>query len=332
MTFDGSTSTASILEPRNEASYGSFNTSAILFEVVSEIEIEMPAVDYTVTPGANSTVETLEEITLTFNTNNKVTLKDATMIKLIDAITDKVYTAKSINEVEGKQNMFKVKYINLPARTYNLNIGKGAFVVNFMGREEQVQEIAVKMITVTQDPKLAVDFDTYYNLRRVGAREDQPVTDVSLNNFRLKADTSIELVANAQPVTIRNDFGNVKASGHFVKTENSNIVRLALDSEIQEGVTLKTGEYTINIKEKTICDSNYIQYLADNESVNLSSCHINPTLTYKVIVDNQRAAEGIRQITIDEQNDKVYDLSGRRMDGNVKPGLYIMNGKKVVVK
>ena len=31
-------------------------------------------------------------------------------------------------------------------------------------------------------------------------------------------------------------------------------------------------------------------------------------------------------------NSELYDLQGRRMDRPTKPGLYIMNGKKVIIK
>lgn len=293
MTLDETTAT--VQEPRSNATYGSYQTSALKFEEASELEITMPDVDYTVTPGANTQVESMEKITIAFASRNEVKLKDVSKIKLLDAITDKVYLPKSITKVEGAQNTFDMTFINLPARTYNLNIAKGAFVVNFLGREEPVQEIVVKYITVTKEPALAKDFDTYYNLRWVD-RGYAYVTDVSLNNFRLKANTAIELIENAQPVTINNYLGTPKASGHFVKTEDSHIVRLALDSEIKEG-DLRKGEYTVEIKEMTLCDANYIQYLADNSSVSLSSCHVNPKVKFTVNVDNEKAAQGIEEPT-----------------------------------
>lgn len=182
-----------------------------------------------------------------------------------------------------------------------------------------------------------MDFDTYYNLRWVDEGA-QYVTDACLNNFRLKANTAIELIANAQPVTIKNDFGNPKASGHFVKTADSHIVLLVLDSQIKEGDgtngTLKKGEYTVEIKEKTLCDANYIQYLADNSSVSLSSCHVNPKVTFTVNMDNEMAAQGIEELLAeDSEKYAVYDLMGRKVDGPLVSGkVYLCNGKKYVVK
>lgn len=331
MTLDETTAT--VQEPRSNATYGSYQTSALKFEEASELEITMPDVDYTVTPGANTQVESMEKITIVFANRNEVKLKDASKIKLLDAITDKVYLPKSVTKVEGTQNTFDMTFINLPARTYNLNIAKGAFVVNFLGREEPVQEIVVKYITVTKEPALAKDFDTYYNLRWVD-RGYAYVTDVSLNNFRLKANTAIELINNAPQVKITTWSNyDVRATGHFEKTADSNVVLLVLDKEIKEG-DLKAGEYNVHIEEKTLCDANYIQYLADNSSVSLSSCHVNPKVKFTVNVDNEKAAQGIEELlAADSEKYPVYDLMGRKVDGPLVPGkVYLCNGKKYVVK
>ena len=40
---------------------------------------------------------------------------------------------------------------------------------------------------------------------------------------------------------------------------------------------------------------------------------------------------GINSVTADQQNGQVYDLMGRRVQQAAK-GLYIMNGKKYIVK
>ena len=42
--------------------------------------------------------------------------------------------------------------------------------------------------------------------------------------------------------------------------------------------------------------------------------------------------EGIDSVDAEVENDVIYDLSGRRIAEIVKPGIYIVNGKKVLVK
>ena len=51
------------------------------------------------------------------------------------------------------------------------------------------------------------------------------------------------------------------------------------------------------------------------------------TFTFEVSVP-----EGIEGVDAEVENDVIYDLSGRRIAEIVKPGIYIVNGKKVLVK
>ena len=51
------------------------------------------------------------------------------------------------------------------------------------------------------------------------------------------------------------------------------------------------------------------------------------TFTFEVAVP-----EGIDSVDAEVENDVIYDLSGRRIAEIVKPGIYIVNGKKVLVK
>ena len=44
------------------------------------------------------------------------------------------------------------------------------------------------------------------------------------------------------------------------------------------------------------------------------------------------ASVGIESVDAEVENDVIYDLSGRRIAEIVKPGIYIVNGKKVLVK
>ena len=41
---------------------------------------------------------------------------------------------------------------------------------------------------------------------------------------------------------------------------------------------------------------------------------------------------GIRKEKLDVNNQPIYDLSGRKVNSQLRKGIYIVNGKKVMVK
>ena len=74
------------------------------------------------------------------------------------------------------------------------------------------------------------------------------------------------------------------------------------------------GEYTIEIPAGVVTSTDG----AKNEAANY-------TFTIGV-------TEGIDAVDAEAENDVIYDLTGRRIAEIVKPGIYIVNGKKVLVK
>ena len=53
----------------------------------------------------------------------------------------------------------------------------------------------------------------------------------------------------------------------------------------------------------------------------------------EMVFDDEMSSIDNSQLTIDNEAGAVYDLQGRRINnGQLKPGLYIVNGRKVVIK
>ena len=76
---------------------------------------------------------------------------------------------------------------------------------------------------------------------------------------------------------------------------------------------LAIGDYTLKLENITLADIGENEYYpSDSES------------TVNVVTT------GIKPILMDGSSDKIYDLQGRRVN-TVKKGIYIVNGKKLIV-
>ena len=126
--------------------------------------------------------------------------------------------------------------------------------------------------------------------------------------------------------------------GHFervssIPTDPScpDAYKIVFDSPIAEG-ELKADTYTFIIAPATFGDNNFGKYLADKTSIKASLCYVNSLIEFPYQVDNSQATS-IKEITSDSSKEAViYDLMGRRVQSMSRPGIYIVNGKKVVKK
>ena len=75
----------------------------------------------------------------------------------------------------------------------------------------------------------------------------------------------------------------------------------------------------------------YMKVESRNSSYNASNAA--KTITINVIDEEGETTTGIRQLQITNDELPVYDLNGRQVnENNLKPGIYVKNGKKFVVK
>lgn len=126
--------------------------------------------------------------------------------------------------------------------------------------------------------------------------------------------------------------------GHFEKVSSMpndpdcpDAYKIVFDTPITEG-ELKADNYTFFIEAATFGDANFGKYLADKTSVSSSFCYVNPSITVPFVVNNELATS-IKNITTgNNQPTVIYDLMGRRIQEITRPGIYIVNGKKVVKK
>lgn len=330
-------SVLAVLTPRSTLSFGTDETSSFMIFEVDKSEIEMPDVSFTLTPTNKSTVKTLEKVTVAFTSTSKVSLSDASLIKLTDLRLNE-YKPKAVKAVDGKENTFEMEFINLQASEYRLTIGKGTFVVNFLGSETAVQAI-VADFTVESGVEFAPDYSETNTVEIAPEiTVNEYVKDIDLNNLSFES-SAVVVVDESKVVVIENSFGNEKARGHLelatrkdrTRAVATYVMKLVLDDEIKEG-DLRSDTYTVLIPAAAFGDENFGKYLADPSSVSMSECHVNKKITFNIKVNNDKAT-GIGNIILTgDGSEPVYDLNGRRVE-NVVPGkVYIKNGKKFVIK
>ena len=94
-----------------------------------------------------------------------------------------------------------------------------------------------------------------------------------------------------------------------------NMIRLVADTPITTA-----GTYTLYIEDYNIVNTDY----ANQE--------ILPTQQHVFEFDGNSIVTGIEGIEAENGNNTIFDITGRKIEKITKPGLYIINGKKVIIK
>lgn len=128
-----------------------------------------------------------------------------------------------------------------------------------------------------------------------------------------------------------NDFGLVPGDEivEKVRTKYYYHMKLNLAKEMNEQ-TAKDGLYWFNIPAETFGDAMYNRWLSGSV-VAKHDCHVNHFV--QIAIETDKTVSAITDINADEKtDDAIFDISGRRVNSTAKPGLYIINGKKHIVK
>lgn len=325
-------------------------SSAFILKETKNPTTITPQVVLTPTVIENDTVA----MTLSFTNISKVKLIDGTAPYFLNPNGEKVSsTANNIlTAVAGSDNMFTVHADGLSgiADTLFYTLVMPASTFSYEGNELTVAQTAL------QEKFRIKGFN--YNYSVVSWLEDieryesgqSYISDTDLNSFVLFSMVNAPhsgLVAdpNKQVRVTRYYTNQVVRTGHFEPyPELSNIpgyedyqaIRLVLDSPIEAGeLQYSPGLYAYDVQPGTYGDLNFGKYISGDTSIDKGSCLANSRKVFLVQVDNDLAnATGIQSVEAAQPADgAVYDLTGRRVDqSQQKPGLYIVNGKKVVIR
>lgn len=315
----------------------SLSSAFVMAEAGKPSDGEAVNVNCTITPDE---IETAGNFTLTFSGVDKVMLADAELAYIADANGERIMAADVI-AVPENELAFIIRVGNLSAGKCMIVLPEGTFKCVENGTEKVVKAIN-KEFTVTAKP-VVEDF-TYvgfsYSVYGVPSSADIPTKDVDLNNFNLYIHNGMYysgLVANnAKTVSLKlMDTGEVIRMGHMeesvVPIDGTTAIKVVLDTPISEG-ELRVGKYTYVIEPAAFGDANYGKYLSGDKSINAKDCIVNEE-EHKTVYVNNALATGIDEVSCsDEPVNVIYDLMGRRVDSMSKPGIYIVNGRKVVKK
>ena len=343
------------------------NSHAFIIKSASEPTAEMinPSAKLIPDTIGNST----ETLKLVFENVHKVLLKDGTKPYFKKQGTDskvEVEMTNVLTAVEECDYEFLVHADGLEKNDYELVIPTGTF--DYSTNSQPVNDIILRFTFTIgktdshdqQDPYNEKFQYTYgsiswlEDIQRDNARIDY-IEDKDLNDFTL-----FSMLGNPYSGLVADNSKIVKlymrgsedsgehpiAYGHFVPyPEITDIgypdcqaIKLLFDEPVVEGsLQQNPGIYVYVIDPATYGDLNFGSYLNDSESVDSSlPIIVNDRKFFYVYVDNERAqqrADGIFSVTNNSQlTSVVFDLQGRRHTGALKPGLYIIDGKKRVVK
>lgn len=197
--------------------------------------------------------------------------------------------------------------------------------------------------TPTPDPTGVTfyDFDSRWSLQTYMATTPAPIKDVDFNDsIMFSVFQSSELgdlcVDTTKTVTIvyTND-GTVITTGHLKKVSINDyqwtLKLVVAEPFVENDSRLRQyRDYTVIVPEKTYGDANFGKYLNGQK---VSSCYTNVYKLRLTFYVNNALATGIEQPGFDNSKPQViYDLQGRRVERITRPGIYIVNGKKIVKK
>lgn len=339
----------------DDAYYQAKFSSAFKFTEVEKPASAIEAVEaaYTLTPKMVASSD--ESLTLTLTEVENVKVAANAKPYFTDNEGKKIENVEVVlKPVEGTINAFTIPLKGLAEGDYRIVLPEGTFVFD---KDEET----FKTLEITEAFSIhGINYD--YNYFQVSPSADY-VKDVDLNNILIMDAYYFDgLVANPDAVVrlALYDTNETITTGHLVNikeledngdsenpddsdvstasedTEESGesgliTLKVVFDKEIKAG-DLKSDMYAFVMEKGTLGDNNFGKYLNDKNSISPSECHANGFFAIPFKVNNELAT-GISDITVKgNKSDKIYNLFGERVNNITVPGIYIINGKKVVVR
>lgn len=269
---------------------------------LTETDEPIPAADYMFDPGAGTELEALQRVILTFTNIDQVNVvaNAKEKITLVASSTLK-YNPTKVSLVEGTKNQYLLYFEDVKAGVYTLTIPKGTFTWTFNDRPAIVQEITASF-TVKSGIDFSYDFLNRHRTFNYDQKSiDEYVSSASLGTFRMFVGEPIEFTADPNRTVLITDLDEMRtiAQGHFEVDPTFHTpdypdargIKFVLDEPKKiEMYSITPDVYQYKIPAATFGDENFGKWLKDQQSVSKRDCHVNPSLTPYVRVDDDLAS------------------------------------------
>ena len=206
----------------------------------------------------------------------------------------------------------------------------------------------LKAIAVKEGMSTSYQTTATYTITSSGSGEETPsdAVEIALNNalFGTSFEGSIQsssqgtFTGTKSGITVtyaKGDGSSMYINDEQLRLYQGNTLTISTSSgkmtEVEFTIVLNKGNKTLSATEGTVADGIWTGNAQTvTFSVNSGSGH----LQLSQVKAKVSTATGIDAAPTNGErvNSMVYDLQGRRINGQLKPGLYILNGKKVLVR
>ena len=152
-------------------------------------------------------------------------------------------------------------------------------------------------------------------------------TCVDTDNTKLVLEESTTLKANVP--YILEGAGTATLSGYGMATETSYTESLL--TGVYEPYTTKDGDYVLQ-KHGDVVAFFEVNTADAQPTVGANRCYLTDASGSGVKAFYFNTADGIQRVEVDADSDIIYNLAGQRVSKAQKGGIYVINGKKVLVK
>lgn len=114
----------------------------------------------------------------------------------------------------------------------------------------------------------------------------------------------------------------------YINISDNSVELVSSESEAKMMTLVFNGDGTVSFSDKSSDAVRILGVNSDKSATTLDAIDTNSQWKVVMVVDNT----GIDEITSDSEKSIIYDLTGRRIDEITAPGIYIVNGKKILIK